>query len=103
MAAILCNSSRLFSKRVRRRSMSTALCRAVEISHARGFSGSPWVGHCSRAAAKASWVTSSGQIKTAEEANQGWRESCPTPRDRFARCAPDILHEESIRWRGIKG
>src|SRR5450755_2191166 len=62
-SAILCSSSRLESKRALRRSASTPLCCAVEISHARGFAGIPRSGHCSRATANASCMASSARSK----------------------------------------
>ena len=44
---------------LRRRTRSMAWWRAVETSQPAGFGGTPRDGHCSRAATKASWATSS--------------------------------------------
>ena len=63
--------------RASRRRRSIALWRAVDTSHARGFSGTPPPGQRSSAAAKASCMTSSARSKS------------PTSRMRVARIRPD--------------
>jgi hypothetical protein len=48
-------------KRTLRRIWSMARCLAVDISQAPGFTGTPSVGHCSRAATSASCASSSAR------------------------------------------
>src|SRR5881628_2173071 len=57
-------SSCFCARRARRRSRSIALWRAVETSQAAGFPGVPDIGHCSSAAANASWSDSSATSKS---------------------------------------
>jgi hypothetical protein len=64
-ATVGTSSRRVFSARVRsRRSRSIARLRAVLISHAPGFDGTPSRGHRSAAIAKASCVASSATSKS---------------------------------------
>jgi hypothetical protein len=65
------------SNLARRRRVSTALNRAVKISHGRGLPGTPLVGHALSAAAKASCIASSARSKS------------PSKRIRVAKIRPE--------------
>ena len=69
-----CDASNL----ARRRRVSMALNRAVEINHGRGLPGTPLAGHALSAAAKASCIASSARSKS------------PSKRIRVARIRPRI-------------
>src|SRR5262245_35754084 len=63
-----------------RRTRSIARCFAVAMSHAPGLSGTPDSGHCSRAATRASWASSSA-----------------APTSRTIRASPAINRADSMR------
>jgi len=63
------------SNLARRRRVSMALNRAVEINHGRGLPGIPLFGHRLSAVAKASCIRLLGKIKITEQADQSCQDS----------------------------